>query len=534
MKKIAGVLMVAAAAVPSLSYAWGPGAIESISVAALQAVRRSYGDALAGNERAVVAGSQLPAEVIMDHHVRTGSVADPVAAVGREINVLRDVARLQFTEYAAFRFGVLGRITAEIMTPFGFPKDDMERALKATLDDDIETMLHRLRYQYEKRRTVHSPSIYFEERTRFLENGRRYIAADYERGVGYGGYARRSVPGYYNGAVSAVADVWFTILRDVQTTQTSKRKFVPLPSEPTKLYSSKGLLVDYFVDEVVYFIEKSDPKLIEESYHFFSQFNQKPSSEKPYERLGDAFLAAGNGPRAVAEYRKGWRLAPEWTELRDKIVRYYLTVGQKHLDSRKRGDYDPLKEALATYEALLEVDPASQLGNTKRQETEERIEARERRHQRAIELLNVGRTVVLEAQELEHEGKLAEAITLYKNAIAMFNSVTEEFEDERGEAESGASDAETSIENVFSAAVASGEQLIASAQQRELEGNWQGAIREYDAVPEALSLFRNEKFKDEYAQYYADAATAMQTAKTKRQAAQTAFEQQQAAQQQQQ
>jgi len=521
--------MIVAVGLPSAAYAWGPEASEMITLSALQAIRRDFPDALARSEDALVEGGTLPAYLIMDKYVGAGIEEDPAVAVAREINVLRDAARLHFTDYVAYRFGVVGRIAAEIMMPFGIPRDNMERAMKGSLEKDIEQMLHKLRYEYQQRRSVHSPTTYFADRTRFMDNALKYIADDYEKGIGYAGYARRAVPTYYTAAITAVADVWFTILEDVKLKQISKRQYVPRPLETISLYSSNDLLVDYFVDATIYFIGKNDGELVEQSYAFFLRFNQNPARAEPYERLGDAFLAAGYGPRAVIEYRKGWRIDPAATEIRDKIVRYYLITGQKQFDSRKTRDFDPLTEALATYNALLEIDPSNQLGNEKKNEVERAIAARDQRRRRANELIDVARAVSREAEELEREGQLADSITQYKNAVVLYGKVDEEFEELRNEAEDSSTEIDTKINIIFETVLSNADELIAQAQQRAVEGNWQGAIQLYDRVPETLSLFRNEKFQEEYAEYFQDANKAMQLAEGKKKEAQTAFEDQQAA-----
>ena len=532
MKKTVCMCLVAAMALPSLSYAWGPEASEIIARSALSSVRRDFADALANNEAAVVEGCSLPLDVILDEYVRESGLSDPTLAVGREINVMRDVARLHFTEYAAFRFGIVGRIAAEIVMPFGFPKDDLERSVKLAFETDIEKVLNQLRYRYEPRRVVYSPTNYFAGKTRFLDIAEKRIAADYRQGVGFRGYARRAAPEHYKTAVSAMADVWFTILKDVKLKIISKRQFVPRPTERMKFFSSRPLVVEYFADEVVYFIEKDDrTNLIQESYLFFTLFNQELALSKPYEQIGDAFMAAGNGPQAIIEYRRGLNLKPTWNEVRNKIVRYYLTLGQNHLDSQPRlPDYDPLKKALAAYETLLEVDPSHPLGNEKKKETELAIAERERRYNRDIELVGKAREVTRAADELGRAGTPVAAIIQYKNAIALFGTVSTEFSQPYADAEQGASNAETLIDTIFGNSISSADELIAQAQQRELEGNWAAAIQAYDSVPESLRLFRNEQFTDEYSDYYAEAATLKASAQSKRQLAQQALEQQQAAQ----
>ena len=524
--------LAAAVALPSLSYAWGPNASEIMARSALHAVRRDFGDALANNEAALVKGCSLPLDVILNEYVLESGLSDPALAVGREINLLRDVARLQFTEYAVFRFGVVGRIAAEITMPFGFPKDDIERSIKRALEVDIEKVSNQLRYQYEQRRLIYSPSTYFTGRTRFMDIAEKRIAADYKQGVGFRGYAHRAVPEHYKTSTSAMADVWFTILKDVQVKIISKRQYIPRPAERMEFFASRALLVDYFADEVIYFIEKGDrPSLVEESYLLFTMFNQDPASSKPYERLGDAFMAADYGDRAILEYRRGLNLEPTWNEVRNKIVRYYLTLGQNHLDSQPDlWDYDPLKEALAAYETLLEVDAAHPLGNEKKNDVELAIAAREQRLQSILERVSKARDVVRGAGELEREGKPVMAIVQYKNAIALFNSVSDEFDQPKADAEEGAGNAETEINTIFDNATANADELIAQAQQRELEGNWAGAIQNYDSVPESLRLFRSEQFKDEYGDFYEDAAKLMATASTKKEQARTALELEQAAQ----
>jgi len=525
MNKVVCLSVAVAMALPSLSYAWGPNASEIIARSALHAVRRDFDDALANNETTVVKGCSLPLEVIIDQYVLESGLSDPALAVGREINVLRDIARLHFTEYTAFRFGVVGRIAAETTMPFGFSKDDMERSIKDALERDIEKVLNQKRYQYEQRRVIYSPSTYFAEQTRFMDIAEKQIAADYQQGVGFKGYARRAMPEYYRKSTSAVADVWFTILKDVQVKRISKRQYIPPPAEQMKFFSSRSLLVDYFADEVIYFIEKSDmPSLVDESYLLFTMFNQDAALSKPYERLGDAFMAADKGDRAILEYRRGLNLEPTWNEVRNKIVRYYLTVGQNHLDSQPNlPNYDPLKEALAAYKALLEVDASHPLGNQKKNEVELAIAARERRRNWVLELVEKGRAVARAADEIKND-KPVEAIVQYKNAIALFNSVSEEFSDPYNEAQEGAGRAENAIHEIFMGVISSAEDIISQAQQSELNGNWAGAIQAYDQVPRLLSLFDNKQFEDEYGEHYQNALELKASASRRRNEAQTSLD----------
>jgi len=525
MKKIVYLSLATAIALPSLSYAWSPNASEIIARSALHAVRRDFGDALANNEAALVEGCSLPLDVITNQYVRESGLGNPALTVDREINVLRDIARLQFTEYAAFRFGVLGRIAAEITMPFGFPKDDMERSIKDVLDRDIDKVLSQMRYQYEQRQLVYSPSTYFAEQTRFMDIAEKRIAADYQQGVGFKGYARRAVPEYYRKSTSAMADVWFTILKDVQVKIISKRQYIPPPAERMKFFSSRSLLVDYFADEVIYFIEKGDmPSLVEESYLLFTMFNQDAALSKPYERLGDAFMAANDGDRAILEYRRGLNLKPTWNEVRNKIVRYYLTVGQTHLDSRPQlPEYDPLEKALAAYKTLLEVDASHPLGNQKKNEVELAIAARERRRNWALELVDKARAVEHAANEIKKD-RPVQAIVQYKNAIALFNNVSDEFQEHYEGAQNGISRAEKEINEIFAIVISSAEDVISQAQQSELNGNWAGAVQSYNQVPGLLGLFDNKQFEGEYGEYYQSASELKASAERKRKEAQTSLE----------
>ncbi|MCD6288449.1 MAG: hypothetical protein J7M12_04980, partial [Candidatus Hydrogenedentes bacterium] len=510
-------------------YAWGPNASEAIALAALQTIRRDFPDALVGSEKELFAGARISNEKMMDSFVYAGNVAAPAIVVNREMNMLRDVARIQVTEYFAYRFGVLAKITADSLVPFGLPKNAAEKAIKAKFEADIDARLKSLRYQFEDRRIVTSPTLYFQERSQFLDVGRAYISKEYQSGKGYGDYCRRAVPEYYRTAITAVADVWFTILKDVKTKRIVKQKFLPPPPKSIRLHSPKKVLVNYFVDEIIYFLSDEEKRdLVDESYSFFSQYNRDPAMAEPYDRLGDAFLAAGQGPRAVSEYRKGLKVKPTWNELRNKIIRYYLTVGQEQLDARN------LEDALATYNSLLEVDPANELGNRRKTDTINEIKARDKRKSHAEELIAKGSAIVRQANELEAAGKFLAAIEQYKNAIALFESVTEEFPKIRTEAEDLVSDTENKIGNIFETAIAKAEEIIAQCEQRETQSNWKGAIDGYDQVPRALSLFDSKQYSTEkaYADYYTSAEEIKAKAAQKKAAAEAALKQQLEAQQQ--
>jgi len=526
------------------SYAWGPKAQEAITQAAMQSLRREIPSAFVGSEMSLQEGARAPDRVLEKYYSQRGAV-EPFQAVATETRVLTVAGNRRLSDYLAYRFGMQGQIVADLLLPFGLPTNDRERQLKLMLERDIEFELDNLRHTPTKLKAIQDPEKAIAPARKYLADAKRFIESDYTSGQGFDGYSRRACHEWFQHAVDAVANVWYTALRNITiepTVANPRMPPTPLVIEP---YPTAEQMANFYVGETVYFILKGEKEFSEQSYSIFEQFN--PGIPEAYAELGDAYYTTGDYERAMDEYRKGLALKSRWPKVESKVTNYYFDNGRQALTE---GDGDPgsqpfknLETALQSFKRILEVAPANRLAIEKKNEVETLLQAKSERLARAQERMASAQQLIGEGAAMESEGMYSEALVLYKNAEALYTFIEKQHAEFSAEAEEGqpslpdeaadgSDDARMKIETVLSSALGNARDLIQRAGQRELEGNYTAAIASYDQVPGAVTFMLDGKIDflaTEYDSSLKEAEELKTKAAMKRADAQRALEQQQMA-----
>jgi tetratricopeptide (TPR) repeat protein len=486
--------------------AWGPKASRAISLGALQVLRNDFEKLFEGREEDLVAGAMISDREMLRYAVQSGQI-EPYEAVVREITLLRDANERGLTDYLVYRFGVLAKMTAHVVQPYGIPQNEEEKKLKARLDADIEEHIHTLKLSYRPvvRESVYYPTRYFKERMRFLDDDKYFIKHAYTEIPAYNDYMRRAVVQHFEDAVNTVADVLDTVLGD-------REYFGETPPSPRDV-------AQYYVGQVEYFLNKSRPEEAEEAYAMFTELN--PNLASPYEQLGDAYYRAGEYERAMREYRRGLRMKGSWPEVEEKIVRYYTQQGAILLSKKTRSALDEARQA---YEQALTVSPGNPVAVSGQEKAKAEIQAMDARLARDRELLDGADRLFAEAQAAQTRQDLAAAVDLYEKSAAVFSLVSAEFKDEHGAAQDAAGDCEIAIRSILTNAILGAKDLMNKASQAELEANYDSAIRLYDRVPAAVSVVAKK-----YTEQYDEAQRTIASAEAKKRSAQASLEAQQAA-----
>jgi len=502
---ILGCLAVASAGVVStpVALAWGPNASRAICLCALQVVQQDTDRALEGREEDLVAGATISDAAMTRYAVQTGDV-EPFQSVIAQIALLRRANEGGMTDYLAYRFGVLAKMTANTIQPFGIPKNKEEETIKERFDADIEKFIEELKpgYQYDQREFVYYPASYFRERRRFLADAEYFIRDEYAKSDEHGEYTERAVTKYFQESVNVVADVWYTIL--------SNRKYY---NEPPP---SPRDLTQYYAEQVGYLLGKSRPEKAEEAYAIFLQTN--PGLAEPYELLGDAYYRAGDYERAMKEYRSGLAMKGSWPEVEDKIVKHYTKMGEDALGEKTAEGF---QQAIQAFDKALEISPGNPIPVKGRARARAEMEDLQARLGRDRGLLTGANQLYEEASAAESAKDFVKAIDLYEKAAAVYSLITTEFQQVHMEAIEGIEDSQRQIGTIFSGAIREAKSHISNASAREDQGDYEGAMRLYDRVPDAVKMI-----KPKYREQHNEAQGLIQSAQRKKESAKTQLESQ--------
>jgi len=493
------VLALAGTARVPIALAWGPDASRAICLCATQVIHQETDRVLEGRELDLVAGATISDAAMTKYAVQTGDV-EPFQSVIAQIALLRRANERGMTDYLAYRFGVLAKMTANTMQPFGIPKNEQEKKLKEKFDEDIEEFVEDLKpgYKHKEREFVYYPTSYFREIRRFLGDTEYFIREEYANNNGeYGEYTQRAVTKYFREAVDVVADVWYTVLSD-------RKYYAEPPPSPRDL-------TQYYAEQVDYFLKKSRPEKAEQAYLLFSEAN--PGLAEPYEVLGDAYYRAGDYERAMKEYRRGLSMKGNWPEVEDKIVGHYTRTGEALLAKKTAAGF---QQAMQAFDEALEVSPGNPIPVKGRARARAEMEDLQARLGRDSGLLTAANQLYEEGGQAESAKEFAKAIDLYEKAAAVYSLVSAEFQDVDIEARDGTDDSERKIAGIFSAAIREAEGLIRQASEREDQGLYDEAIRFYDRVPGAV-----EMIKPKYTDQYNKAQQLIQSAERKKESAKT-------------
>lgn len=488
MFRIAAVALCTAMFAQDAS-AWGPQARQAIALGALQIVRRDVPDAFYGGDvnyeqnlmRGAVAGPEVLGEdVPLYNDVQT------VDAIGTEIQILREARARGAGSHFAYRMGALSALVADVILPFGFGFTEEEDALRDQIRSDLERRVETFTYS-PLRRALHyvdSPRLYFEAKRSFFHDDRRLIQDEYARGLGHSGFLTGAGPVYFDRAVQAAADVWYTVFRE----QDSRTDVKP----------SARQVSFYYIDEIAYLLEvMGSMEYAERAYGLFTEAN--PSLRMAYVEIGDLFYAFGTEEsklRAVEEWKIAQRVPGEACNLASQRLGAHFISEGKRLFIRSDGPdgiESDLPDALRSFQKALEFDRTNVEAANRITETSVAINVRRQDYEQEQAYIDNAMKVIKDAERSRMDKDFVSTIYSYNQALNLIELVTPKFKNLYVTAQDTSSAIAKDIKSVISEVIDSANVAIETGEEHMLNGNYDEAIRFYGLVEMIVDVIPAEE-----------------------------------------
>jgi len=425
--------------------AWGPRAREGIVRTSIRVVSPTLGDLLRDYDDEVIAGATLSEQEMLQRFPHYG-FGDPVLAVDAEIDLLRAARASGFSPYLAYRLGVLGQLVAAMNQPFfTVPGSTSDRKLRERYEADAESFASGIPYESAKREYIVDVRSYLERRRDYLKDAEALIASDYKSGMGFTGYAKRSLNAIFSNAVNAVADVCYTILGEA-----------PVPARtPVRVVS----LRDYYVDAIGFYLQRDEDERATAQIELLEDTGTLDADT--LKKVADRYYENARYDRAISMYRAVLGKDPRRADVQKKISDYFFSEGLALLEQRKYG------EAEQAFDQVLQTDVGRGDAREKKLEAAKLLAERRDRLTVAKQRVEDAERKADSAARAEAQRKFAEAVALYRQANSMYVQVSNEFEDEFLAAEEASRRIEAKIERLK-------DQLV-----EEVRALQYGAVREH-------------------------------------------------------
>jgi tetratricopeptide (TPR) repeat protein len=473
--------------------AWGDCAQKSIASMAMQVLKDRYRDLFrsgeAAFERDVLRGAEAGQEALAGS-VPLGSDAEAIQAISTEIQLLRDVQRYGISPYFAYRLGVLSSLTADVIFPYGFARDNQERMLQEQIQRDIDARIDNFAFrQASPRRTlIRDAQSYFRGHRAFYEQDKRLITDDYLTGQGYAGFLSQGAQAYFNRSVEAVADAWHTVLLS--------------DGQPRVSTASNRQLTWYFVNEIDYLLNvRGSYNLAVRSYDHLSSVN--PGLSSAYDVVGDLFYNFGMNrdmeaavDRGVREWQRAYELAgPERSRVAAKLAGHHVRTGRQLLQrtGTDQAEENDLPSALAAFEHAMNYDRRNPEITQLIQQTQTAIAERRQRFNMTVDLIAQAERVREEGQKAREATDLQNALAKFEMAIALYEAVDDEFDDQHTAARTGIRDLNRNVTQVIEDVLGQARMAIDQGNELEEQNQFDQAVAAYERVESIVSIIPVEE-----------------------------------------
>lgn len=432
--------------------AWGPKARRSISLAALQLVRERMTDTFrAGKtsyDRDMIRGAEAGWGVIADK-VPIQNVEQALNAVNHQIQVLREAKEFGVGSYFAYRMGTLSALVSDLVLPFGITFSAEDERLARRIKDDIDRRVEAFSFSIAtpKLQPIQNPRLYFDKKRPFFEDDKRLLVDEYTRGNGYEGFLSEAAPVYFQRAVEAVADAWYSVLRG--------------EAEPGE-HAAAPILTEYFVNQIEYLLqEKGNLEYAFRTYDAFQQVN--PDLMEPYLRLGDLFYQFGQrlpaeDPRKQTAIDRGvreWEIAYRSSGLQRPVAAkrlsgHYLNLGERFFRKAHGPDQvdSDLQDAQRAFNLALRYDRTSDEAADRISETMQAIADRAKRYKLQQQILSQATDLQTRAERSRLEQNYGDALSAYDQALNFLGTIDDEFRDVKETANDAANEVRKQINSV--------------------------------------------------------------------------------------
>jgi tetratricopeptide (TPR) repeat protein len=378
----------------------------------MRVVPSSVGAELRQYENEVLEGATISEEELVKRFPQY-KFEDPTLTVSSEIDLLRAAKTRGVSPYFAYRMGLLSQFVATLNQPFfAVPGSPQKPKLRERYDADAEASHTEIPYVASKRRYVVDARAYFDQRRSYLKDAENLISSDYSSGVGFSGYAKRSLNVYFTNAVDSVADMLCTVFGQEQLA--ARPLIQPLSFR------------DYYVDSLGFYLRRNDDARAASAYA--SLENEGLLDPETVKKLGDAYYDAGRYDRAVSLYRDVLAKAPRRADVRQRISDYFFTSGLALLEKKQ------YEEAVRAFDEVLKNDMSRADAREKKLEAGQLLSEQAERLESTRKMVADAKQATESAARAEAQRKFADAVALYRQARNTYAKVSEEFEGEHAEA----------------------------------------------------------------------------------------------------
>lgn len=469
--------------------AWGPEGRQAISMAALQLARRKAPDAfLAGEtsyEADMLRGAVDGVDVIRDQ-VPLNNDFQAVDAIYSQIQILRDARRRGAGSHFAYRMGVLSALVSEVMLPYGLIFDEDDRPMRNQVVADLEERVSSYYFSANKYdyHYVRSTKLYFDEKRVFQREDRILLAGDYESGRGQRGFLSEAGPVYFQRAVDAVADVWYTVLR--------------IEGDAMDVIPSNRQMAKYYIDEVGYLLSvKKNMEYAGRAYRMFSEVN--PGFGTAYVEIGDLYYGFGEGEgmaRGVEEWKIAQRIPGDPRRMASqRLSKHYIGEGETFFrkSAGPESEESDLTDALRAFQFALEYDRTNQVAAKRISETSVAISERREQFDLQQKFIENAMGIIKHAERSRMEKDFGGALTSYNQALMLVESVSADFKDLHMAARDTSSDVKKELKSVVTEVIGAANESIEKGDNAMLSSNYDDAIKFYSAVRTIVSVIPGER-----------------------------------------
>ena len=469
--------------------AWGPQARQAIALAALQLVRREVPDALkAGQsnyEEDVMLGA-VDGPKIFGDHLPLNNDSQTVDAVGSEIQILREARVRGAGSHFAYRMGVLSTLVSEVILPYGFSFNEEEEALRDRIRADLDEHVSVFTYSPLRRPFyyVRSPRLYFDAKRSFYHDDRQLIADEYTRGRGYDGFLAEAGPVYFDRAVNAVADIWYTVFRE--------------EGGPTDVKPSPRQLSLYYIDEIGYLLDvMGSMEYADRAYRVFKEVN--PTYWLAYLEIGDLFYAFGTPEgklRGVHEWKIAQRIPGETRRIASRRLGAHF-IGEGERLFRKSSGPEALEsdlpDALRAFQQALEFERTNNEAARRISETSVAINERRQRYELQQTFIDNAMVIIKFAERSRMDKDFASAIQSYNQALNLVELIGTDFKSLHATARETSSTIRKDIKSVISEVLDTANIAIERGDTQMINSNFDEAIKFYGSIESIVNVIPSEK-----------------------------------------
>ena len=354
--------------------------------------------------------------------------------------------------------------------------------MRSDLDDHVSVFTYtplRRSFHY-----VRSPRHYFEGKRSFFHDDRLILADEYTRGSGYDGFLAEAGPVYFDRAVNAVADIWYTVFRE--------------KGGPADVKPSSRQLSFYYIDEIGYLLKvMGSMEYADRAYGVFKEVN--PTYWIAYLEIGDLFYTFGSEEgrlRGVQEWKIAQRIPGEARRLASRRLGAHF-VGEGERLFRKASGPEALEsdlpDALRAFQQALEFERTNDEAAKRISETSVAINERRQDYELQQTFIDNAMGIIKYAERSRMDKDFAGAITSYNQAMNLVELITTDFKNLHDTARETLSMIRKDIKSVISEVLDAANIAIERGDTQMINSNYDEAVKFYGSVESIVNVIPSEK-----------------------------------------